>query len=160
MPLHWAKHVGTGRSQGATGRSTPSVRCSGVGHVSLARLKTTVAANGYLALAPDTAPPDAQLVHTGRVRCTPDSCAESSANSHGHRTQATGCTLSVRCSPDSCAERVAKPPAHPTLSTGLTPVRPVHTCATVTTPDALDQRPVLPAPASGPATSPNFPPVQ
>ena len=49
---------------------------------------------------------------------------------HGHRTRATGRTLSVRCSPDSCAERVAKPPAHRTLSTGLTPVRPVHTCAT------------------------------
>ena len=31
-------------------------------------LKTTVAANGYLTLAPDTAPPDAQLVHTGPVR--------------------------------------------------------------------------------------------
>ena len=62
-------------------------------------LNSTVSANGYHALAPDTAPPDAQLVHTGRVRCTPDPCAESSANSHGHRTQATGRTLSVRCSP-------------------------------------------------------------
>ena len=50
------------------------------------RLNSTVAANGYHALAPDTAPPDAQLVHTGRVRCTPDPCAESSANSHCHRT--------------------------------------------------------------------------
>ena len=112
------------------------------------RLKTTVAANGYLALAPDTAPPDAQLVHTGRTRCTPDSCAESSANSHGHRTQATGRTLSVRCSPNSCAERVAKPSAHRTLTTGLSPVRPVHSAAPDNTPDALDQRPVLPTPAS------------
>ena len=54
--------------------------------------------------------PDAEQVGTGRVRCTPDSCAESSANSQGHRTQATGRTLSVRCTPDPCAERVAKRP--------------------------------------------------
>jgi hypothetical protein len=132
------------------------------------RLKTTVAANGYLALAPDTAPPDAQQIHTGGVRCSPDSCAESSANSHGHRTQATGRTLSVRCSPDSCAERVAKPPAHRTLSTGLSPVRPVHSAAPDSTPDAKGQRPVPPRRASGecfllrntPATSPKFPPAQ
>ena len=65
-------------------------------------------------------------MHTGRVRCTPDPCAESSVNSQGHRTRATGRALSVRCSPDSCAERGAKPPAHRTLSTGLTSVRPVH----------------------------------
>jgi len=31
-----AKHEGTGRSQGATRRSTLTVRCSGVSHVSLA----------------------------------------------------------------------------------------------------------------------------
>ena len=73
-----------------------------------------------------TAPPDALLRHTGRVRCTPDPCVESSANSQGHRTRATVRTLSVRCSPDSCAKRVAKMPAHRTLSTGLTPVRPMH----------------------------------
>ena len=73
-----------------------------------------------------TARPDALLRHTRRVRCTPDPCAESSANSQGHRTRATGRTLSVRCSLDSCAERVAKPPTHWTLSTRLTPVRPVH----------------------------------
>jgi len=132
------------------------------------RLNSTVTANGYHALAPDTAAPDAQLVHTGRVRCTPDPCAERSANSHGHQTRATGRTQSVRCSPDSCVERVAKPPAHRTLSTGLTPVRPVHSAIPDSTPDAKGQRPVPPRRASGecfsvrntPVTSPNFPPAQ
>ena len=98
---------------------------------------------------PDTAPPDAQLDHTGRVRCSPDSGAESSVNSQGHRTQATGRTLSVRCSPDSCAERAAKPPAHRTLSTGLSPVLPVHSAAPDSTSDAKGQRPVPPRRASG-----------
>ena len=32
--FHWAEIGGTGRYQVITGRSTPSVRCSGVGHVS------------------------------------------------------------------------------------------------------------------------------
>ena len=63
------------------------------------RLKSTVTANGYHTLAPDTSPLDAPLVHTGRVRCTPDPCVESSANSKGHRTRPTGCTLSVWCTP-------------------------------------------------------------
>ena len=96
-----------------------------------------------------TAPPDALLRHTGRVRCTSDPCAESSANSQGHRTRATGRTLSVPCSPDSCAERVAKTHAHRTLSTGLTPVRPVHYATPDNTPDAKGQRPVPPRSASG-----------
>jgi len=87
------------------------------------RLKSTVAANGYCARAPFTAPPDALLRHTGRVRCTPDSCAKSSADLQDHRTLSTG---SVRCSPDPCAERDTK---HP--HTGCTP------------PDALRERPVL-----------------
>ena len=92
-------------------------------------LNSTVSANGYHPLTRDTAPPDALLRHTGCVRCTPDPCAESSANSQGHWTRATRRTLSVRCSPDSCAERVAKPPAHRTMITGLTPVRPVRSAS-------------------------------
>ena len=76
---------------------------------------------------PPTATAHARLHSTtGRVRCTPDPCAESSTNSQGHRMRATGRTLSVSCSPDSCAKRVSKPTAHRTLSTGHTPVRPVH----------------------------------
>ena len=75
--------------------------------------------------------PDALQVHTGHVRCTPDSCSESLSNSRPHRTLGTGrsgahrtraqrglqkpLTLdaghrTVRCSPDLCAERVAKTP--------------------------------------------------
>ena len=72
------------------------------------RLKTTVAANAYCARVPTQH-------HRTLYHVTLDPCAESSANSHGHRTRATGRTLSVRCSPDSCAERVAKTPAHQTL---------------------------------------------
>ena len=112
-------------------------------------LNSTIAANGYCAPVPDTAPPDAQLVYTGRVRCTPDPCVGSSANSQGHRTRSTGRTLSVRCSLDSCTERVAKPSAHRTLSTGLTPVRPVHSATPDSTPEAKGQRPVPPRRASG-----------
>jgi len=110
------------------------------------RLNSTVAANGYYALAHDTAPPDAQLVHTGRVRCTPDSCAESSADLQGHRTLSTG---SVRCSPDPCAERVTKRP-----HTGRTPPdalreRPVLNPSRVKHPRLRSQRPVPPHLASG-----------
>jgi len=103
-----------------------------------------------------TAPLDALLRHTGRVRCTPDPCAESFANLYDHRTQAIGRTLSVRCSPDSCAERVAKPPTHRTLSTGLSPVRPVHSAAPDSTPDDKGQRPVPPHRASGEKHSRDF----
>ena len=48
--------------------------------------------------APAPATPDALLLHTGCIWCTPNPCAESTANSQGHQTRATGCTLSVRCS--------------------------------------------------------------
>ena len=44
--FHWAKIGGTGRYQVITGRSTPSVRCLGVGHVSFLNLATV--SNGYL----------------------------------------------------------------------------------------------------------------
>ena len=122
------------------------------------RLNSTIAANGYCARAP------AQY-HRTLYYVTPDPCAESSTNSQGHRTRATGRTLSVRCSPDSCAERVAKPPAHRTLSTGLTLVRPVHSAhlrhrltphRTLWTSVRCcqHQRPVA---RNTPATSPKFP---
>jgi len=74
----------------------------------------------------------------------------------GHRTRATGRTLSVRCSPDPCAERVGKRPhtgrAPPDaqasvrcLSSGALP----YLGQALSAPDAQTQRPVLQKPASG-----------
>ena len=101
--FHWAENGGTGRYQVITGRSTPNVQCLGVGHVFFLNLACQI-------LTATCNTPDALLVHTGRVQCTPDSCAESSANLQGHRMWVTGRTLSVRCSPDLNTERVAKRP--------------------------------------------------
>ena len=65
------------------------------------RLKTIVAANGYHALAPDTAPPDAQLVHTGRW--APDGPVLTRLVSREFVKLATSPDArhrTVRCSPD------------------------------------------------------------
>jgi len=43
----WAIVGGTGRYQVSTGRSTPCVRCSGVGHVSSVESRASIS-NGYL----------------------------------------------------------------------------------------------------------------
>ena len=72
--FHWAINEGTGRYQVRTGRSTPYVRCSGVSHVSYLNL----ACQSLMATCET---PDALQVHTGRVRCPPDPCVESFANS-------------------------------------------------------------------------------
>jgi len=63
--FHWAEIEGTRRYQVITGRLTPSIRCSGVGHVSFLNLACQFLTATYKA-------PDALQVHTGRVRCTPD----------------------------------------------------------------------------------------
>ena len=67
----------------SAGRSTPCVRCTGVSHVSSLKPACQI-------LTVTCTPPDALQVHTGRVRCTPDSCAESLSNSRPHRTLGTG----------------------------------------------------------------------
>jgi len=63
--FHWAENGGTGRYQVITGRSTPSVRCSGVGHVSFLDLACQ-------SLTATCEPPDALQVHTGRDRSSTD----------------------------------------------------------------------------------------
>jgi len=88
--FHWAEIGGTGRYQVITGRSTPSVWCSGVGHVSFLKL-------AYQSLTATCKAPDALQVHTGRVRCTPNSCVESSANLQGHRTLSTAVGALFAC---------------------------------------------------------------
>ena len=91
--FHWAEIGGTGRYQVITGRSTPSVRCSGVGHTS--------DSNGHLRTTGRSAGPHrTRQAHTGLMR-------REFRKPAGHRTLSTG---SVRCSPDPCAERVAKRP--------------------------------------------------
>jgi len=59
--LHWAENGGSGRYQVITGRSTPSVRCLGVGHVSFLNL-----ACQFLTATCGT--PDALQVYTGLMR--------------------------------------------------------------------------------------------
>ena len=121
-------------------------------------------------------PPDALLRHTGRVRCTPDPCAESSANSEGHRTQVTGRTLSVRCSlVRNTSHALADVTPHRTRKQSLPsvrcqrPVRTLHLCQQLTVHRTLTHsvrclhglRPVSVFPEKNtPATSPNFPPAQ
>jgi len=97
--FHWAKIGGTGCSARYTRRSTPCVRCSVVGHVSSFESRTSIS-NGHLRT-------------TGRVRYSPDPCAERIAKTLDHQTRSTE---RIRCSPDSCVERVAKWP-----HTGRTP---------------------------------------
>ena len=55
--FHWVENGGTGRYQVITGRSTPSVRCSGVGHVSFLNLACQ-------SLTATCKAPDALQVHT------------------------------------------------------------------------------------------------
>jgi len=71
--FHWAENGGTGRYQVSTGRSTPCVRCTRVGHVSALNLACQI-------LTVTCGSLDALQIHTGRVWCTPDSCVESFAN--------------------------------------------------------------------------------
>ena len=92
--FHWAEN-------GGTGRWTPYVRCTGVGHVSFLEF-----ACQFLTTTCNT--PDALQVHTGRVRSglmRREFVKLATSPDAGHRT--------VRCSPDSCAERVAKTPVTP-----------------------------------------------
>ena len=103
--FHSAENGGTGRYQVSTGRSTPCVRCSGVGHMSFFESHASVS-NGYLRTTRHG------QVSTGRVRYSPDPSQRVlqtvTSPDLEHRT--------VRCSPDLSAERVAKPP-----HTGRTP---------------------------------------
>jgi len=113
--FHWAEIGGTGRYQVTTGRTTPCVRCSGVGHVSFFESRASNS-NGQLRTTGH------DQVSTGRVRYSPVSYAESSANCTltgleatdgplltglvhregckmpSHRTHTTRRTQSVRCS--------------------------------------------------------------
>ena len=98
--FRWAENGCTGRYQVITGRSTPSVRCSGVGHMSSLNL-----ACQFLMATCNT--PDALQVHTRRVRCTPD--VSGAHRTHAQRVPQTcrvtgreppDAPLSVRCSPD------------------------------------------------------------
>ena len=68
--FHWAEIGGTGRSAGYTGRSTPCVRCSGVGHVFSFESRASIS-NGHLWITGH------DQVSTGRVRYSPDSYVES-----------------------------------------------------------------------------------
>ena len=77
--FHWAEIGGTGCYQVSTRRSTPCVRCTGVGHVSFLNLARQSLTATYTT-------PDALQVHTRHIWCTLDPCAESLANSQGHRT--------------------------------------------------------------------------
>ena len=138
--FHWAEIGGTGRYQVITGRSTPSVRCSGVGHVSSLNLVSV--SNGY-------------LQNTGRF-----------AGPHRTCPVHTGLKLREVCkysgSPDALTGLIPrefrKTPAHRTLSTELTQVRPVHSA----TPDSTPEASSASGPASGDTltTFPNFPPAQ
>ena len=160
----------------STGRSTPCVWCTGVGHVSSLKLACQI-------LTATCNTPDTLQVHTGR--------------SGAHRTRAQrGCQtrdLTGRWAPDSCAERVSNSRPHRTLGTGqsgahrtraqrglqkpLTPDAYHRTlsefvrCLTLagsSTPDAeasvrclRTQRPVsVSRRENTPVTSPNFPPAQ
>jgi len=98
--FHCAEIGGTGRYQVITGRSTPSVRCSGVGHVSFFGSHVLVS-NDYLQHTGRSASPHrTRPVHTGLMR-------REFRKPQGYRTLSTG---SVRCSPDPCIERVTKRP--------------------------------------------------
>ena len=105
--FHWAEIGGTGRSAGYSGRSTPCVRCSRVGHVSSFESCVSIS-NGHLRTT------ERDQVSTGRVWYSPDACVERITKMLDHRTRSTE---RVRCSPDSCAEMVAKRP-----HTGRTPL--------------------------------------
>jgi len=101
--FHWAEN-------GGTGRSTPSVRCTGVSHVSFLNLACQI-------LTATCNTPDALQVHTGRVRCTPDSCAESLSNSRPHRTLGTGRSGAHRTRAQRGLQKLLTPDAnHRTLS--------------------------------------------
>jgi len=113
--FHWAEIGGTGRSAGYTGRSTPCVRCSRVGHVSSFESRASNS-NGHLWTTGH------DQVSTEHVRYSPVSYAESSANRDltglgapdgpvltglvhresckmpSHRMHTTGRTQSVWCS--------------------------------------------------------------
>ena len=105
--FHWAENGGTGRYQVSTGRSTPYVQCTGVGHMSSFETRASNS-NGHLRTT------GRDQVGTGRVWCTTVLNTEKSANLQGHQTWSTG---RVRCLPDLSVERVAKPP-----HTGCTPL--------------------------------------
>ena len=97
--FYWAENGGTGRYQVITGRLTPCVRCSGVGHVSYFESHALVS-NGYLRT-------------TGRYQVGTGLKHRGVCKPQPHRTQST---RRVRCSPDLSAESVAKCP-----HTGRTP---------------------------------------
>ena len=81
--FQWAENGGTGRYQVSTGRSTPCVRCTGVGHMSLLKFACQF-------LTVTCGSPDALQVHTGLMR-------RELRKPQGHRTLSTGI---ARCSPD------------------------------------------------------------
>ena len=102
--FQWAAVVYIGRSVGYTGSSTPCVRCSRVGHVSSFESRV-LNSNGHLRTTGH------DQVRIGRVRYSPVSYAESSANrdltglvhregckTPSHRTHTTRRTQSIRCS--------------------------------------------------------------
>ena len=139
----------------STGRSTPYVRCTGVGHVSSLNLACQI-------LTATCNTPDALQVHTGRVRCTPDSCAESLSNSRPHRTLGTGRSGAHRTRTQRGLQKPLTPDAnHRTLSECVR----CSTLAGSSTPNSeasvrclRTQRPVsVSQRESTPATSPKFP---
>ena len=146
-----------------TGRSTTSVRCLGVGHVYFLN-----PACQFLTATCST--PDALQVHTGRVRCTPDSSAESSklagSPDASHRTYPQ---RPVHTGPMRREGR--RTPAHRTLKPASSAYRPVpypnwarhclHRTLRRSVRCSRSQRPVSVFSARNtPATTPNFPPAQ
>ena len=135
---------GTGRYQVIIGRSTPSVRCLGISHVSFLKFRVSVSTRLKLR----------------------EVCKYSGSPDAEHRT--------VRCSSDLYPERFAKPRGHRTQNTGRFNLRPVPSvwCLTLAEPGSLyTGRTGTASDASGPASdecfsakntpaaSPNFPPA-
>jgi len=88
-----------------TGRSSPCVQCSGVGHVSSFK-SCTSKSNGHLRTTGHS------QVSSGQVRYSPDSCAERSANARPHRTLSTGCSGAHRTHAQRGLQNTLTPDAH------------------------------------------------
>ena len=131
--FHWTENGGTGRYQVSTGRSTPCVRCTGVGHVSFLDF-----ACQFLTATCNT--PDALQVHTGR--------------SGAHRTRAQR-GLQKPPTPDAYHRTLSKCVRCLTLAGSSTPDAEASVrCLRTQRPVSVSQR------ENTPATSPNFPPAQ
>jgi len=96
---------GTERYQGTTGRSTPYVRCSEVGHMSSFESRASNS-NGHLRTTVR------DQVSTGRVRYSTVPCTESSANKRCHRTRSTGRSGAHRTRAQRGLQNTLTPDAH------------------------------------------------